>query len=88
MCQKPAPSLLLQAQKEHKLEFEKCVVVGDVGTDVLAADQVGCVKILERTGWGEGSLAKFRNLWAGVEADYVALDIHDAAKWILKTGDL
>ena len=54
---------------------------------MLANDQVGCVKILERTD-GEKVHLPFRNLWAGVEADYVALDIHDAAKWILKTGDL
>ena len=34
------------------------------------------------------SILTSSQLWAGVEAVYVALDIHDAAKWILKTGDL
>jgi HAD superfamily hydrolase (TIGR01662 family) len=84
-CRKPGTGMLLRAAKEHNLDLSKCVVIGDVGdTDMLAAHRVGAMKILVKTGWGEGSITIFRDKWAEIEADYVAEDIYSAVTWLLK----
>jgi ribonucleotide monophosphatase NagD (HAD superfamily) len=77
--------MLLKAAREHDLDLTKCAVIGDVGeTDMLAAASVGAMKILVRTGWGEGALTRLRHTWAEVEPDYIAKDIFDATRWILE----
>lgn len=81
-CQKPKPGLLLQAAKDYNLNLLKCIVIGDVGTDMIAADSVGAIKILVKTGWGNGSLGEYRYLWEKIEPDYVAEDILDAITWL------
>ncbi len=84
-CRKPLPGLLHQAAREHGLDLTRCAVVGDVGaTDMLAAAAVGAVKVLVRTGWGEGSLGAHRAAWAAVEPDYIADDLLDAARWLIR----
>ncbi|TLS50136.1 HAD-IIIA family hydrolase [Paenibacillus antri] len=83
-CKKPNPGMLYEAVKKHGLDLSRCVVVGDVGeTDMLAAHAVGAIKILVRTGWGEGSLTEFRRNWEETVPDYVANNINDAVKWLL-----
>ncbi|RAV05531.1 HAD-IIIA family hydrolase [Paenibacillus sp. YN15] len=83
-CRKPKPGMLLEAARQHSLDLRKCVVIGDVGdTDMLAAHAVGAIKILVRTGWGEGSLTTFREKWSETEPDYIAADILEAVHWIL-----
>ncbi len=58
-CQKPRPGMLVRAAAEHGLDLARCAVIGDVGsTDMLAAAAVGAAKILVRTGWGLGGLAR------------------------------
>jgi len=60
-CRKPEAGMLLRASTEYQLDLSRCVVIGDVGdTDMLAAHYVGAMKILVRTGWGEGSLRSCR----------------------------
>jgi histidinol-phosphate phosphatase family protein len=87
-CHKPSPGLLYRAAVDHGLDLTKCMVIGDVGsTDMLAAEKVGAMKILVKTGWGEESLGSFRHTWAYVEPDYIAEDILDAAKWILSRNN-
>ncbi len=79
--------LLLRAAQEYNLDLVKCAVIGDVGTtDMEAAHRVGALKILVRTGWGEGSLTQYRDRWAGIEPDFIAADILEAAEWLLKYG--
>ncbi|WP_353625951.1 HAD hydrolase-like protein [Bacillus sp. JCM 19041] len=69
----------------HHLDLTKTAVIGDVGaTDMLAADKVGAMKILVRTGWGEKSLGSFRHTWKDIVPDYIARDLLDAVKWIQK----
>lgn len=83
-CRKPKAGMLIQAANDYNLELGRCVVIGDVGdTDMLAAHDVGAIKILVLTGWGESSLGKYRNAWAEVNPDYIAKDIKDATDWIL-----
>lgn len=84
-CRKPAPGLLHRAAREHDLDLSRCAVIGDVGaTDMRTAAAVGALKILVRTGWGEGSLGDYRDTWAGVEPDYIADNLLDAARWVVQ----
>ncbi|WP_274365312.1 HAD-IIIA family hydrolase [Paenibacillus thermotolerans] len=83
-CRKPSPGMLLRAAEEHRLDLTKCVVIGDVGsTDMLAAERVGAVKILVKTGWGEQSLGKYRSQWAEAEPDFIADNVLEGVKWLL-----
>jgi histidinol-phosphate phosphatase family protein len=84
-CRKPKPGLLLQSAKEHHLDLNQCIVIGDVGsTDMLAAHAVGAMKIFVKTGWGLISMTRYRDTWKETEPDFVAEDILDAVNWILK----
>lgn len=82
-CQKPKPGMLLKAAKDYNLNLSNCIVIGDVGTDMIAAHTVGAIKILVKTGWGKGSLDEYRYLWSEIEPDYVAEDILDAITWLI-----
>jgi len=82
-CRKPKAGMLLQAAKDHNLDLKKCAVIGDVGTDLVAAHQVGALKVLVKTGFGQGALGDYKFLWEDIDADYIAEDILDAVKWIL-----
>lgn len=48
-CRKPAPGLILAAQREFGVEAEECVVVGDIGSDIEAAQNAGARAILVPT---------------------------------------
>lgn len=86
-CRKPKPGLLFEAAKKHHLDLKRTVFIGDVGeTDMLAADAVGAKKILVLTGWGKASCHEYRYTWAGVEPDYIAENLLEAVKWIIKSN--
>lgn len=40
-CRKPAPGMILSAQKEFSINLEKSIMVGDKATDILAARNAG-----------------------------------------------
>lgn len=83
-CRKPLPGLVMQAQRDLGLDLASCYVVGDIGvTDMTMARAAGCHAVLVRTGLGEGSLGAYRHLWAGIEPDFVATDVLEAARWIV-----
>jgi histidinol-phosphate phosphatase family protein len=87
-CRKPLPGMLLKATKEHNLNVDKCFVIGDRWTDLLAAEEAACRKILVKTGSGLKDLNKYLNneffgKWAEVKPDYIAEDINDAVEWML-----
>ena len=82
-CQKPKPGMLFRAAEDYNLNLKNCVVIGDVGTDMVAANTVGAIKILVKTGWGKGSIGEYRDMWKDVEPDFIAEDILDAVTWII-----
>lgn len=83
-CHKPNPGLLIEASGKYNLDLTKTAFIGDVGsTDMLAAHSVGAIKILVRTGWGQGSLHQYREKWAEIEPDYVAENLYEAVKWLI-----
>lgn len=48
-CRKPAPGMVKEACQELDVETSRCVLVGDIGSDVLAAEAAGAVGILVPT---------------------------------------
>jgi D-glycero-D-manno-heptose 1,7-bisphosphate phosphatase len=60
-CRKPAPGLLVQAEKDLNIDFARSFLVGDKLIDVQAAQSVGVQPILVGTGYGlqeKGALPK------------------------------
>lgn len=48
-CRKPAPGMVKHACAEVGVEAERCVIIGDIGSDVRAAQSAGAVGILVPT---------------------------------------
>lgn len=74
-CRKPAPGLILEAARRLGVEPERCVVVGDILSDVLAAEAAGARAVLvpnNRTAPREISAAA-----------HVASGIDEAARMVL-----
>ena len=87
-CRKPSPEMLKQAAKDYNLDLAKCVVIGDRWTDLLAADEAGCKKVLVKTGSGTEAFTKYMNKeffgrWGEVKPDFVAEDVNEAISWLL-----
>ena len=76
-CRKPKTKLINDAAKEFDIDLSKSYMIGDKRIDVEMGHNAGCKSILVLTGSG----MKERE---NSKADYVAEDLLDAAKWILK----
>lgn len=83
LCRKPKTGMLELAAQELNLDLKKSFVVGDRHGDMEVANRVGARSILVRTGYGEGELAWHAQKWPR-QPDFVAEDLDEAAKWILK----
>ena len=77
-CRKPAPGLLFKAADEMEIDLGQSYMIGDMPKDVEAAKRAGAKGILVRTGYGQEHRA------FDVEPDYIAGNILDAVRWILK----
>ena len=87
-CRKPSTGMLIQAAKENKLNLKECVVIGDRWTDMLAAQEVGCIKVLVKTGAGEEAFNKYKiqdyyGKYAEVSPEYIASDFQEAVDWVI-----
>jgi histidinol-phosphate phosphatase family protein len=87
-CKKPLTGMVEEAVKEFNIDVENSFVVGDMGmSDIVLANNVGAKGILVLTGVGKGSLSEFRHTWQQYEADYIAENVLEAVKWILRTSN-
>jgi D,D-heptose 1,7-bisphosphate phosphatase len=77
-CRKPAPGLLFKAADEMEIDLGRSYMIGDMPKDIEAAKRAGAKGILVRTGYGQEHRA------FDVEPDYIAGNILDAVRWILK----
>lgn len=84
-CRKPAPGLLLQAQRKYGFDMTQAFMVGDRWSDMAAGGAVGARLVLVLTGRGRDALGADREKWVGYAPDYVADDLLDAARWITGT---
>lgn len=80
-CRKPAPGLLFKAADEMEIDLGRSYLIGDMPKDIEAAKRAGAKGILVRTGYGQEHRA------FAVEPDYIAGNILDAVRWILKDKD-
>ena len=77
-CRKPAPGLLFKAADEMEIDLGRSYMIGDMPKDIEAAKRAGVKGIIVRTGYGQEHRA------FDVEPDYIAGNILDAVRWILK----
>ena len=82
-CRKPKLGMIRRAEKEHSVDASRSYMVGDKISDVEFGRKAGCKSILVLTGYGKGELEYHRDK-LDREPDYIADDILDAAKWIVK----
>lgn len=82
-CKKPKTGLIEQCVEKYGLSIGECFVIGDMGkNEIVMAHNAGCRGILVLTGGGEASLGKYRDTWAGHEADLIVENALDAVKCI------
>jgi len=81
-CRKPKPGMLEKAAAELNIDLRESFVVGDKISDLEAGLAVGCRNILVHTGYGQESENEFSG--AAWQPEYVADDLLEAARWILK----
>ncbi|MEN3368296.1 MAG: D-glycero-D-manno-heptose 1,7-bisphosphate phosphatase [Verrucomicrobiota bacterium] len=75
---KPAPGMVLEAQRDHGLDLSRSWFVGDKASDIDCGQNAGVRTILVETGYGAGE----RNCGA----DSIARDLAHAAEIILAEG--
>ncbi len=82
-CRKPHPGMLEAAAREHGLELERCILVGDRYADLEMAYRVGARGILVLTGYGRGEYEIHHRAWSR-QPDAVVEDLAAAVSLILK----
>jgi len=85
-CRKPLPGMLLQAAHDLDIELGSSYMIGDTYRDMETAKKVGVKGILVKTGYGRDELQDVGNdmARAASKPDFVAEDILEAVKWIMK----
>ena len=76
-CRKPKPKFLHEAEKEFNIDLQNSYMIGDKKSDFEFGKNGNLKTIHVLTGYGR----KFQNQ---INPDYIAKDLLDAAKWILK----
>ena len=83
-CRKPAPGLLLDAQRKHRIDFSAAVMIGDSVTDIECAYRAGLrAALLVRSGNGVDAVGELTA--RGCLPDAIADDLNQAADWIIAT---
>jgi histidinol-phosphate phosphatase family protein len=76
-CRKPKIKFLKETEKEFHINLKKSFVIGDRKSDFEMGKNAGCKTIHVLTGRGMKEKED-------INADYIAKNLLDAAKWILK----
>ena len=77
-CRKPGIGMIGRAAQDYDIDISNSYMIGDKASDVKMANNAGCRSILVKTGYG---LEECSNI--AIEADFIAEDLLDAAKWII-----
>jgi D-glycero-D-manno-heptose 1,7-bisphosphate phosphatase len=75
---KPAPGMVLEAQRDHHLDLARSYFIGDKASDVGCGRRAGTRTILVQTGYGCQK--------ADCRANWVARNLAEAATIILEAG--
>ena len=76
-CRKPAPGMIVEATREHRIDLARSFLIGDKEIDAECGRNVGVRTLRVRTGFDRET--------AGSMADWVAEDLPAAAEIILNT---
>ena len=76
-CRKPKTKFLKEAEKEFNINLKKSFIIGDMKSDIELGKSCGCKTILVLTGNGINAKKE-------TEPDYLAKDLGEAAKLVLK----
>lgn len=57
-CRKPAPGMLLAAQRDHDIDLSRSWMIGDKLLDIIAAQKAGVSPIMVMTGYGREEQSK------------------------------
>ncbi len=85
-CRKPAAGMLVQAAREMNIDLTRSYIIGDRYNDMEAGKKAGVKCVLVKTGFGQSVLQDDGpdKLTADNKPDYIAADILEAVRWILK----
>jgi D,D-heptose 1,7-bisphosphate phosphatase len=72
---KPGDGMFREAAEEHGIHLERCLMIGDAGSDILAGQNLGMDTMLVLTGGGRTTLGQLsrsptyiaENLWDGAQ---------------------
>ena len=76
---KPAPGMILEAQRDHHLDLAQSYLIGDKTSDIECGRNAGVKTILVQTGYGLRE--------SGCRARWIARDLAHAAEIILGAND-
>ena len=76
-CRKPKAKMIKDAAKEFDIDLSRSFMIGDKKIDIEMSHNAGCKSILVLT--GNGNKARKES-----KPDFIAKDLLDAAKWIIK----
>ncbi|MGZ3595815.1 MAG: D-glycero-alpha-D-manno-heptose-1,7-bisphosphate 7-phosphatase [Syntrophales bacterium] len=85
-CRKPGAGMLIEASKELDIDLPHSYTIGDMLKDIQVARTVGAKGILVKTGYGMNTIEKdLASEYLEIcQPTYIAEDILDAVKWIMK----
>lgn len=81
-CRKPKPGMLERAARDFRLALKRCFVIGDKVSDLEAGYRVSCRMVLVLTGYGTDSREELKDYT--FQPDFVAADLLEAVRWILR----
>ena len=82
-CRKPRPGLIDAAREKYGIDLSSACMVGDSAKDIECARSAGCAfSVLVKTGNGVTAARVLAE--KNIFPDYVAEDLFDAARWIVK----
>lgn len=79
-CRKPSPKMVKDLARKHNISLERSFFVGDKLIDVQTGKNAGCRTVLIDTEMT--ALIENEEDWA--QPDFVARDLLEAARWIIK----
>jgi D-glycero-D-manno-heptose 1,7-bisphosphate phosphatase len=82
-CRKPRPGMVKMAQQIIDIDIARSVSIGDKLSDVQLCRNLGGRGILVLTGYGAAERDRIES--SGIEPDFVADSVLDAARWLEKS---
>jgi D-glycero-D-manno-heptose 1,7-bisphosphate phosphatase len=82
-CRKPRTGLIKQACGQFEIDMSRSYMIGDHYSDMELAERADLRAILVKTGYGRG-VAEYNLPGMAFRPCYIAEDLLDAVKWIIK----